>query len=648
MTFGIPDGWYVDPDDADRQRYFDDNGWSPWVSTRQGMTLSPIRDPNTTAPSGVAVTREILRRAQADGVIDSRTADVLLRYTQRWSTPTASTTTPIHPAATTDRAWEPDAALWSTGDASGARPAQVPSGGTPQAGFPAQLAPRSPLVRWWHETRETVKSDLAVHGLAYLGVLLLFAGVFGLVVWSFSDINRAMRPVAELAIPGALFAGAAMLNRRGTRVVAGALEVAGGLLLPIVAVASFVDDAPVPPDPTGVGLTVALGGTTFAIAVGYAVWVRLHPSSTLAYLVAPVAWLAVGLLSLSWLDPVPEGELVAQPRAVETAVMAVAAGLTLLACRLRPQLPLAGATLTSGPISLVVLAFLALLAGSADGWPSTPAVVTAVGIATGLEALDRRLPGPTLAIATSLTVGLGLLAARSGLDTAPWVTALAFAAATGWAEYHRRRATGGERQAFVAAAALLPIGVVVGVVAALGWPNGLLLTALVLVVLVLLLRVRQEVGHFWSSWSAAASGVVAVALALASTAQVVWPASADTTELENSWQAPVAAVLLATAIGAARTRHAAGDHLGHGRGGRRSLGPCRPGARALRRPRRRRLGAGRSRRRSRRRVDAARTAGRCPTRRSRTPDAGLPDSWGGGRCRRGRAMRPGAAPGWHS
>jgi hypothetical protein len=558
MPMSIPAAWYVDPDSSDRQRYFDDAGWSPWVSSRQGMTLSPLADPSTPPPSGVAVTREILRQAQADGVIDSRTLGVLLRYTERWSAPAASTATPARSTATAaDRAWEPDSALWSR-SATPTTPASLAAGvarSVPTAAFPAELAPRSPLTRWWHETRETVKSDLAVHGLAYLGVLLLFAGVFGLVVWSFSDINRAMRPVAELAIPGALFAGAVMLNRRGTRVVAGALEVAGGLLLPIVAVASFVDDAPLPPDPTGVGLTVSLAVTTLAIAVGYALWVRRHPTSTLAYLVAPVAWLAAGFLSLSWLDPVPAGESVAQPRAIETAVMAIAAGLTLLVCRLRPQLPLANATLTSGPIALVVLGLLALLAGSTDGWPTTPAVLTAVGIATGLEALDRRLPGPTLAIATSLTVGLGLLAARSGLDTSPWVTALAFAAATGWAEYHRRRTTGGERQAFVAAASLFPVGVAVGTVAALWWPNGLILVSLLLVATAVLLRVLQE-DSFWSTWSAAASGVVALTLAIASTVQVLWPASADTAELEGSWQAPVTALLLAAAIGTARTRHA--------------------------------------------------------------------------------------------
>lgn len=560
MSAGVPTGWYDDPDASDRQRYFDDSGWSPWVSTTQGMKLAPLAVANSPGPSGVAVTREILRQARADGVIDSGTFDALVRYAQRWSTRPSQPPAPARPASNSNQTWEPSAALWDqksqpVAAASGTAPPVVQA--APHLTFPSELAPRSPVTRWWRETRETVKSDLAIHGLAYLGVLLLFAGVFGLVVWSFSDINPGMRPVAELAIPGALFIGAAMLNRRGTRVVAAALEVAGGLLLPIVAVASFVDDAPVPPDPTGVALTVVLATTTFAISVGYALWVRLHPSSALAYLVAPVAWLAAGLLSLSWLNPVPQGESVAQPRALEIAVMSVAAGVTLLAARLRPQLPFASATMTSGPVALVVLALLALLAGSTDGWPATALVVTAAGIVVGIEALEQRLPGSTLTIATSVTVGLGLLAARSGLDTSPWVTASAFAAATGWAEYHRRSASGGERRSFAAAASLFPGGVVMGAVAAIGWPAGLLVTALLLAAGAVVLRTRTTTDTFWSQWVACASGALAAVLALATTVNVLWPASADSSDLEGSWQAPVAALLLALALGTARTRYPA-------------------------------------------------------------------------------------------
>ncbi|MCZ3389634.1 MAG: hypothetical protein LH645_11070 [Actinomycetia bacterium] len=560
MSAEVPTGWYIDPDASDRQRYFDDSGWSPWVSTSQGMVLAPLAAANTPGPSGVAVTREILRQARADGVINARTLDALLRYAQRWSTRPSQPPASARPASTSSQRWGPSAALSDRQTQpveTVPRTAPPVAQTAPRVTFPSELTPRNHVTRWWRETRETVKSDLAIHGLAYLGVLLLFAGVFGLVVWSFSDINPAMRPVAELAIPSALFIGAAMLNRRGTRVVAAALELAGGLLLPIVTVASFVDNAPVPPDPSGVALTVVLATTTFTIALAYALWVRPHPTSALAYLVAPVAWLGAGLLSLSWLDPVPQGESVAQPRALEIAVMSVAAGATLLAARLRPQLPFAKATSTSGPVALVVLALLALLAGSADGWPAAASVVTAAGIVVGIEALEQRLPGSTLTVATSVTVGLGLLAARSGLDTSPWVTASAFAAATGWAEYHRRKATAGERRSFAGAAALFPGGVVMGAVAAIGWPAGLLVTALLLAAYAVVVRVRTTTDTFWSQWVACASGALAAVLALATTVTVLWPATADSSDLNGSWQASVATLLVALALGAARTRYPA-------------------------------------------------------------------------------------------
>jgi hypothetical protein len=46
---------------------------------------------------------------------------------------------------------------------------------------PAVVAPiwvePGSLARWWGQAREAVRTDLALHGLAYLGVLLMFAGV---------------------------------------------------------------------------------------------------------------------------------------------------------------------------------------------------------------------------------------------------------------------------------------------------------------------------------------------------------------------------------------------------------------------------------------------------------------------------------------
>lgn len=545
MTPTLPAAWYPDPAGGDRQRYFDGTGWSPWVFTADGMSLAPIADGASPPPPAVDVTRVILNQAATDGVISRATLSALLRYIDQPTPPRPAEAVAPQQAVPSSAPWTPDDRVWRSRPGSDQT---APAQGTSGPLFPAAVPSRGPASRWWHDTRDAVKSDLAVHGLAYLGVLLLFAGVFGLVVWSFSDINAAMRPVAELAIPGALFAAAAMLSRRGTQVVAAALEVAGGLLLPIVAVASFVDGAPLPPDPTGVALTIGLAVVAFVIAGGYAVWATRHPSSALAYLVAPVMWLGMGLLSLSWLDPIPSGEAVATPRATEVAVMSLAAGLTLLVARLRPAWPFAQATLTSGPTALGVLVVLALLAGSADGWPTTPAVATAVGVVLGLEALSARLPGPVLTTATSVSVGLGLLAARNGLDTSPWVAVLAFAGATGWADLHRRRGVGRERRSYAVATAGFPLGVALGLIAALGWPTGLLVAAALLLVGAGAIRGVGDRDQFWTTWLTGAVGAVAVGLLVAASAEVVWPAGANSEALVGSWQPPVTCALMMGAL----------------------------------------------------------------------------------------------------
>ena len=545
MTSIVPAGWYPDPASGERQRYFDGTDWSPWVFAATGMTLAPLADSGTPHPKGVDVTRVILNQAANDGVISWATLAALLQYIEQPTSSHPQGPTAAQQATPADATPAPDDRLWQ-----GAT--QPPATAQPRDSsgpiFPAAVPRQSPARRWWHETRDAVKSDLAVHGLAYLGVLLLFAGVFGLVVWSFSDINAAIRPVAELAIPGALFAAAAMLNRRGTHVVAAALEVAGGLLLPIVTVASFVDGASVPPDPGGVGLTVGLAVATLAIAGGYALWARRHPSSALAYLVAPVVWLALGLLSLSWLDPVPSGEAVATPRATEVAVMTAAAGLTLLVARLRPAWPFAHATLTTGPTALGVLAVLAMLAGSNDGWAPTPAVVTAAGVVLGLEALSTRLPGPVLTITTAVSVGLGLLAARSGLDASPWVAVLAFGGAAGWADFHRRSSRGREGRSYAVAAAVLPLGVALGLVAGLGWSAGLLVTAAALLAGAFVARRVHSPDVFWTDWSTTAVGSVAAGVFAAASVDITWPAGASTDVLVGSWQPPVTCALLAGAL----------------------------------------------------------------------------------------------------
>ncbi|WP_035063390.1 hypothetical protein, partial [Cellulomonas bogoriensis] len=163
----------------------------------------------------------------------------------------------------------------------------------------------------------SIGRDLGVHGLAYLGVLLLFVGVFGLVAFAFADVAPAMRPVAELAAAAVPFAAAALLHRSGADVVARALETVGGLLIPVMLLTSMVDGYPLPPDPTGTDLVVASTAGVLVVAALYCWRVARRPASGLRFAVAPTLWFAAGTATLGLGRAVPTGEGVAVPTAAQ-------------------------------------------------------------------------------------------------------------------------------------------------------------------------------------------------------------------------------------------------------------------------------------------------------------------------------------------
>ena len=63
----------------------------------------------------------------------------------------------------------------------------------------------------------------------------------------------------------------------------------------------------------GVELAVTLTVLISLVAVAYAAWSWRHPQSALRYLVAPVAWLAVGMATLGLAREIPDGKAVATP-----------------------------------------------------------------------------------------------------------------------------------------------------------------------------------------------------------------------------------------------------------------------------------------------------------------------------------------------
>jgi hypothetical protein len=460
-------GWYGDPAGLYEVRWWTGLGWSAYARAGTTDFYAPLPGgaPGGDSDRGVAdelshleYLEHFLNRARADGAID---AAAYQRLTSRM-------VARREPAV----AW----LLAARAAASGAAPssaARVPAGAQapvlarslpvpapapapaaemarPEGEIAAPVPPerREPSAarRWWQRKRETVRSDLTVNGLAYLGVLLLFAGLFGVVAFSFSSVQVGLRPVAEVVVPAAVFGSAWFLRRRGLVVPARALTLLGGLLVPIAGFSAFADQAPVPPDLSGVPLVVALTSESVAVAVAYALWSRRQPSSPLRYLVAPALWLAVAAAALGFHRPIPFGQDIVVARPGQYAAVLVAIASTLAASRRWASRPHWGA-LSSGalPAALVGLGIAGLLEGltaGVAGWPAGPIAVAGSATLLALDLSDRRVP------AAPIVVLEGLVVAVTGLGLAPalgagWAGASATVAGVAVIERALRRGTPG-------------------------------------------------------------------------------------------------------------------------------------------------------------------------------------------------------------
>ncbi|HZM65081.1 MAG TPA: hypothetical protein VFC16_02125, partial [Nakamurella sp.] len=458
-----------------------------------------------------------------------------------------------------------------------ARPAETPAA-------PAR-AP-SALSRWWTRTREGVGSDLAVHGLAYLGVLLFFTGAFGLVAFTFADVAPTLRWVSEIVIASAPFISAALLLRRGAVTVGRALEVGGGLLLPVMVITTFLDGVAFPPDLTGAALVATLTACCAAIGAGYALWSGAHPASGLRFLVAPMVWFTVAMATLGLGRAIPVGEAVAIPGSAQITAIAASLVATLVAARWRPRALLAAPTLTAAVTGTLVIGLFAVLTWVAEDWPALPVGATGVLILAALELLRIRLPGAVVNLVEPLwwwlvglalvaDLGLGPSAAVSaagfvvlvevaGAACRPaWAVALPAAGAVAgvaavWAEpwwavgvlgaasvwvMARRLAPFEVPRAGIGldvAAALLPLGFVLALGAATDLPTalacgaGLVLLATVPAIRPVLHRDEQDV--FWKLWWPAALVAVAAAAALG------WVVAASTSQ---QWLVTISVAALA-------------------------------------------------------------------------------------------------------
>lgn len=561
------------------------------VNVRRAVILDPstMRRPLTPddAPAVEFLTSILIPQAVHDGILSARdgtslaqlSADLLREET---GAPPAVQDATVHPphsfpkGAPVERA-HPQQRLEHQASAPAAEPVRK---SPPPAPSPAAPPLRSaspsgrPTVERTPSRRSAlagaVSSDLALHGLSYLGVLLLFIGCFGLVAFAFGDIAEGARPVAEVAIAMSPFVAAAVLLRRGARVAGRSLELAGGLLLPVMAMTSLLDGVAFPPDLVGVPLVVALTVIPVACAGGYWLWMRRHPSSALRFLVAPMLWLAAGMAAMGIGREIPSGRDVAGVTAAQVAVITVALAGSLMLARVRPKAPLARPTKTAALVGSVVVAMLALLTWFAEGWPRAAILVTAVAGVMVVDLLDGRLPArlvgvlqvtwwavAMLALAAGSTdgeaapvaalaavgfaaliervvlvrpsrlagalAGLGLMVALTAIFADAWWAFTAWTVVTVWA--HARRVRPYPRssvppQLVDIAAGVAPFGSLVALgLATRTWGLALVVAAVIVLLAVIpaqrpVLR-RDAADSFWATWWAIAAPATVAASLLA-------------------------------------------------------------------------------------------------------------------------------------
>lgn len=474
--------------------------------------------------------------------------------------------------------------------------------GADRGSRPDDTAVDRPVVEARFERlKKMVASDVAVHGLAYLGVLLLFAGSFGFMVFSFGSVRVGVRPLAEISMPTVLLGSAWFLRRRGAPFVATALGLLGGLLLPITMLASFVDGVPFPPELHGTALAVTSALVAVALSGAYAAYAVRHPDASLRYLVAPMIWVALWAVGLV-VAPATTSVDLRRWSAGQLALVAVGVALTTGVARFRPRGRFSAETQTAGIFGAIVSYPVTLLFAGTEGWPTVPVVAAGVATIVVVELLNDRIGGRDvvaviqtvlmLVTASALirdagvpwtgaavvvaSVGLlewqrwrsadvsglwsaaaglavGLMLASTGLDRfgraipdagaahEPWAAVAAFGAASLWA--HARRSSFGEvgtQRALSAAAALLPVGIAAGLFDACPDDLALLVVALIVVSLVVVQRATASRDDLYAWWIPAVAGATVYGTVAVAESQAA------------SWLLVCAAALGAVALAGAR------------------------------------------------------------------------------------------------
>lgn len=544
----------------------------------------------------LAYAEGLLAEADLHGLVDPSTADRILGLIEERRLRVIAAMLPSAPIASP--------AASATSPSAGPK-RDAPAVGDARVGVHRPTPRPSAIGDRTRRIKELIASDVAMHGLAYLGVLLLFAGAFGFTLFSFNTVGAAMRPVAEIGVPSLLLGSAWFLRRRRAPVVATGLGLIGGLLLPVMLFASFVDGVAYPPDLDGNSLVSTLAVVSVLLAIAYAGYSARHPDASLRYLVAPMTWAACWALGLIMAKDPAGGIDLRDWSAGQLALVSVAVAVTAAFPRLQPRARLSAAVRISVLPGIAIAYGLTLALAASEGWPPIPVAVAGlsalavVELLAGtahtsdpLDLLESAILGIT---ASALVAGLG--PGRGGAATAlaflalldwqerggrgalgrlvsgvgvgiglslsladPWAGVAAFGVVSAWAHVRRLRrspgATGAENAIIDLAAALLPLGVAWGLLQALPTDVALAIFACAPLAIAAAVRLTHRDDVFYAWWTpAAAVAVIAGTAWLPSAEEPVAASAIATLAIATSpWRWP-AATMWAAAAGGAWTAH---------------------------------------------------------------------------------------------
>jgi Protein of unknown function (DUF2510) len=425
-------GWYPDPVTVGAARYWDGARWTDNVTwgERALQDPTPIAEVERRFAATKADTVEsYIADAEERGLLSAEVAGAIRDDLAQPATGLAPPLALPPPPPRAETQLEP-------------RPTVAP---LPPVVQPVRVQP-DVVARWWGRAQDAVRTDLALHGLAYLGVLMMFVGVAGLILFSFGDISEEFRTLTELLVPTTLLVAGWYLGRRGASVVSAALTLLGAGLVPLVAVASVSDDAPLPPDVTGRALPIVHGAICLVIAVLMFAIVRRRAGATpLRFLWAPVLWLGAGLFAAIFRDEVPQGYDIAQADALQLGAALASIAVTVAAVkRWVTTASFARATLAVALPTAVSVYVLELILAGTEGWPVSATVISGLAVVGLVEMLADRFPPWSVTVAQIVVVAVtgARFGAQTDVEWSAAVTALVLLALVEYAGSRRPTAVG--------------------------------------------------------------------------------------------------------------------------------------------------------------------------------------------------------------